>query len=89
MLDSSTNPKGPRAMTAPRATRACRACGCTDGNACVTGGIPCHWATLGLDPRAGGDLCSACLDTQLDAVERKARAEAWRWSGVGFAQAPD
>jgi hypothetical protein len=65
-------------MSDHRTTRACRACGCTDWNACVTGGIPCHWA------QPGGDLCSAC-----DAVERKARAEAWRWSGVGFAPAPD
>jgi hypothetical protein len=32
--------------------RACRQCGCTEWNACVTDGVPCHW----VEP----DLCSAC-----------------------------
>lgn len=38
--------------------RACRHCGCTDLNACVLGGIPCHWVAPG--------LCSACqyIDAQ-------------------------
>jgi hypothetical protein len=30
----------------------CRVCGCTESRACVTEGVPCHWA----EP----DLCSAC-----------------------------
>lgn len=34
--------------------RTCRGCGCTDANACVTDGQPCHW----VEP----DLCSACAD---------------------------
>ncbi|MER8616022.1 hypothetical protein NKG99_04075 [Mesorhizobium sp. M1409] len=31
---------------------ACRECGCTQNNACVTNGVPCHW----VEP----DLCSVC-----------------------------
>ena len=34
--------------------RTCRGCGCTDAQACVVDGIPCHW----VDPT----LCSACED---------------------------
>lgn len=30
----------------------CRECNCTDDNACVVGGVPCHW----VEP----NLCSAC-----------------------------
>lgn len=30
----------------------CRKCGCTEHNACVKNGTPCHW----VEP----DLCSAC-----------------------------
>jgi hypothetical protein len=30
----------------------CRGCGCTDWNACVVNGVPCHWVEA--------DLCSAC-----------------------------
>lgn len=30
----------------------CRECGCTEDDACMVGGMPCHWA----EP----DLCSAC-----------------------------
>ena len=30
----------------------CRVCGCTDDNACLPPGGPCHWV--------GNDLCSAC-----------------------------
>lgn len=33
--------------------RKCRVCGCTDLNACVTDGVPCHWVEE--------DLCSACV----------------------------
>ena len=40
---------------------ACRECGCTENNACVTDGEPCHWA----EP----DLCSACA---MDAGEEAA-----------------
>lgn len=32
--------------------RACRVCGCTQNNACVIAGVPCHW----VEP----NLCSAC-----------------------------
>lgn len=32
--------------------RACRKCGCTQNNACLTDGVPCHWVAK--------DLCSAC-----------------------------
>jgi activating signal cointegrator 1 len=32
--------------------RVCRVCGCSEFNACVTGGMPCHWIEE--------DLCSAC-----------------------------
>lgn len=32
--------------------RACRVCGCTENNACITDGVPCHWV--------GPALCSAC-----------------------------
>ncbi|MEO8466280.1 MAG: hypothetical protein ABI640_13130 [Gammaproteobacteria bacterium] len=34
----------------------CVVCGCTDRQACVVGGLPCHWA-LELDE---GLVCSAC-----------------------------
>lgn len=30
----------------------CRQCGCSGSNACVAGGVPCHWV--------GPDLCSCC-----------------------------
>jgi hypothetical protein len=32
--------------------RECRVCHCTEMNACVTNGTPCHWVA--------DDLCSAC-----------------------------
>jgi hypothetical protein len=35
-----------------RAEPRCRVCGCSQFNACVTGGVPCHWVLR--------DLCSAC-----------------------------
>lgn len=34
----------------------CRHCGCTDFQACVTDGIPCHWVEPG--------LCSACVEAE-------------------------
>lgn len=33
--------------------RTCRSCGCSESNACVTEGTPCHWIEE--------DLCSACM----------------------------
>ena len=36
--------------------RKCRVCGCTDLNACLVKGVPCHWV--------GPDLCSACECTE-------------------------
>lgn len=69
-------------MTMTDQPRACRACGCTDGDACFTAFGPCHW------PSSDDDLCSACAAAERP-IDRKARADAWRWSGVGFAKAPD
>jgi ParB family chromosome partitioning protein len=36
----------------------CRVCGCTDDNACVVEGVPCHWVEE--------DLCSACAEKKAD-----------------------
>lgn len=47
--------------------RTCRTCGCTDANACVTDGHPCHW----VEP----DLCSRCADTRIDVGLKVVAAE--------------
>jgi hypothetical protein len=44
----------------------CSSCGCTDDDACVIQGVPCHWVEPG--------LCSACapdddLDRELPGLE--------------------
>jgi len=37
-----------------RQAQVCRVCGCTENNACMINGMPCHW----VEP----DLCSDCAD---------------------------
>lgn len=43
----------PEVAAAAVPVRTCRVCGCTDDNACLTGGRPCSWVAP--------DLCSACV----------------------------
>ena len=46
-------PKGKKAAPSPAVRKKkCRVCGCTEDNACLSKGVPCHW----VEP----DLCSAC-----------------------------
>lgn len=46
----------------------CLGCGCTDNNACVTEGVPCHW--LNVDTVLGVGVCSCCEDA-LPLLEKK------------------
>jgi hypothetical protein len=60
--------------------RQCRRCGCTDSNACIIDGVPCHWVSL--DP----PICSACADllAEQDVTRDAADCPA---SATGFHQA--
>lgn len=45
----------------------CRICGCTESNACVTNGTPCHWTD------ESETLCSACAGKQKKSAKKKAK----------------
>lgn len=47
--------------------RTCRTCGCTDANACLVNGIPCHWVSP--------EECSACTPGLVAAGGWRAPAE--------------